>query len=303
MVFIASPGDLQPERQAFRHAIETLNVGFGDGANIEYIALGWEDTLATTGRRPQAVINADIDVCDIFVLAVNRRWGQDAPDAAPYASYTEEEFHRALERFSRTMSPTILVFFKNIDTADYAHPDAQLARVLTFRHQLQETRRVLYRAFADANGFTQEIDDHLRAFVKGTLPSPDGSADRLVLPLEYLQCVETAKAEAEESLRKARLAEDRETAATASKALLALRLSERAAEAALEGRLEDARQDFAMAIDGPGLWSGHCFSRGSSTSGPTISLRRNAAYRAFCPYRFGNPIPWPRLDLCGRDQP
>lgn len=47
-VFIASPGDLACERQYFKDAIEQLNVGFGDGANVEFKALGWEDTLAMT---------------------------------------------------------------------------------------------------------------------------------------------------------------------------------------------------------------------------------------------------------------
>ncbi|MDR4482878.1 MAG: hypothetical protein R3B95_06495 [Nitrospirales bacterium] len=52
-VFIASPGDLAEERTLFRDAINQLNVGFGDGANVLFEPLGWEDTLATTGRRNQ----------------------------------------------------------------------------------------------------------------------------------------------------------------------------------------------------------------------------------------------------------
>jgi hypothetical protein len=73
-VFIASPGDLSSEREYFKKAINQLNVGFGDGANVEYKPLGWENTLAVTGRRNQSVINEEIDKCDIFVLAMYRRW-------------------------------------------------------------------------------------------------------------------------------------------------------------------------------------------------------------------------------------
>jgi len=50
-VFIASPSDLSKERTLFRDAIKKLNAGFGDGASVEFKALGWEDTLAATGRR------------------------------------------------------------------------------------------------------------------------------------------------------------------------------------------------------------------------------------------------------------
>ena len=79
-VFIASPGDLAPERRAFKEQLDQMNVGFGDGAGVEFVAVGWEDTLATTGRRVQSVINQEIDTCDVFVLAMFRRWGQAAPD-------------------------------------------------------------------------------------------------------------------------------------------------------------------------------------------------------------------------------
>jgi hypothetical protein len=56
-VFIASPRDLAVERRAFRDGILELNKGCGEGADVEFEALGWEDTLATTGRRNQGVIN------------------------------------------------------------------------------------------------------------------------------------------------------------------------------------------------------------------------------------------------------
>ena len=58
-VFIASPGDLAVERAAFKQVLEELNDGFGDALDIKFEPLGWEDTLATTGRRSQEVINRD----------------------------------------------------------------------------------------------------------------------------------------------------------------------------------------------------------------------------------------------------
>ena len=95
-VFIASPGDLVVERRAFKEVIDELNRGFGRGARVTFDPLAWEDALATTGRRSQSVINHDIDACDVFVLVMWRRWGQEAPDAVPYSSYTEEEIYRAV---------------------------------------------------------------------------------------------------------------------------------------------------------------------------------------------------------------
>ena len=147
-VFIASPGDLSKERKYFRDAIHQLNVGFGDGANVAFEPLGWEDTLASTGRRNQGVINEEIDKCDVFILAMNRRWGQVAPDANPYSSYTEEEFHRALERWKKEEKPEIFVFFKRVDAESEGDAGPQLKRVMEFRKQLEETRQVLYQALS-----------------------------------------------------------------------------------------------------------------------------------------------------------
>jgi hypothetical protein len=152
-VFIASPGDLVEERKIFKDAINQLNVGFGDGANVKYIPLGWEDTLASTGRRNQSIINEEIDSCDVFILAMHRRWGQHAPDAEPYSSYTEEEFHRALERWRHSGSPEIFVFFKRVDAESEGDPGPQLRKVMDFRKHLEETKQVLYHHFGSPQSF------------------------------------------------------------------------------------------------------------------------------------------------------
>lgn len=72
-VFIASPGDLAVERRAFKEVIDELNQGFGRGADVEFEPLGWEDALATLGRRSQDLINRDVNACNAFVLAMWRR--------------------------------------------------------------------------------------------------------------------------------------------------------------------------------------------------------------------------------------
>ena len=270
-VFIASPGDLAVERRAFKDAIDELNSGFGDGAGVNFVPLGWEDTLATTGRRSQSVINKEIDRCDVFVLALHRRWGQEAPDAKPYTSYTEEEFHRALDRWNKTKAPEIFVFFRQVDTTSMADPGEQLKKVLAFRKSLEESRKVLYRFFADEKEFGPEVDKHLRAYAKGEIPKADDKRDAVILPLEYVEAVKKAREEAEQQRklaaaalkrlkarkkprRKGKATEQRRRQSEAEAKLaaaraeeLALLLAEQAAKAALDGRVEEARQLFAKA--------------------------------------------------------
>jgi tetratricopeptide (TPR) repeat protein len=274
-VFIASPSDLAVERRAFKDVIDELNQGYGRGAHVTFEPLGWEDALAAVGQRSQSVINKDIDACDVFVLVMWRRWGQEAPDAKPYSSYTEEEFHRALARFEKDGKPTIFVFFKNIDAGQMADPGPQLAKVLAFRKQLEETRKVLHRGFDDEKSFGAEIDKHLTAFVEGKSETIDGDRALPIIPdsiqvelekhreetkralteLEQLRGeAERAKREAEQARAEAKdaiaEADAAKRVAESTAAAQLLKLAEDAAKAALEGRIEDARQGFAKALDG-----------------------------------------------------
>ncbi|WP_275900303.1 tetratricopeptide repeat protein [Pyxidicoccus trucidator] len=274
-VFIASPGDLAEERRAFKETIDELNKGFGRGANVEFVPLGWEDALALVGRRSQSVINQDVDTCDAFILVMWRRWGQEAPDAAPYSSYTEEEFYRALRLFENAGRPEIFVFFKHIDPGQMADPGPQLTKILEFRKKLESTRQVLYRGFKTIEEFRNEIDTHLVAFATGRVPTPGGmtrvpllpdsvalevekhkgDAQRAVNEIEKLKAemqrlmeeAERARAEAKSALARAEAAENVTEAKAARRSV---ELAEQAARAALEGNVEEARQDFAKALDG-----------------------------------------------------
>lgn len=274
-VFIASPGDLAVERRTFKDTTDVLNSGFGRGADVSFEPLGWEDALSQVGRRSQSVINQDVDACDVFILVMWRRWGQEAPDAAPYSSYTEEEFYRALARFEKTGKPTIFVFFKHIDPGQMADPGDQLKKVLAFRKKLEQTRKVLYRAFSNEKEFAIEVDRHLVAYAKGECKDADiralgtvvpdsvqaeidrnrDEAKRAVDEFEKLkQKAQQSLAEAEQARAEARDATARadaaERVAEAKASERALVLAENGAKAALDGRIEEARQMFAKALDG-----------------------------------------------------
>jgi hypothetical protein len=95
-VFIASPGNLQPERTEFRDVIEEYNKHEARPRGVEFVAVGWEDTFPGVGR-PQTIINAEIQTCHYFLLLFWNRWGT-RPVAAKDAAFTsgsEEEYHVA----------------------------------------------------------------------------------------------------------------------------------------------------------------------------------------------------------------
>jgi tetratricopeptide (TPR) repeat protein len=247
-VFIASPGDLSVERNRFREIIAELNTGFGDGANVEFIPLGWEDTLASTGRRNQSVINEEIDRADVFILVMYRRWGQPAPDAGPYSSYTEEEFYRALGRWQKEGAPEIFVFFKKVDGASEADPGVRLKKVMDFRKQLEDTRQVLYHYFEDEHSFAYQISRHLRAYAKGELPKTDSVREVFVLPSHVLDEVKKAKEAVLQQAADAKAARDASNEAYLKLNAMQLQMAQDAAALSLEGKIEYARQKFSVLV-------------------------------------------------------
>ncbi len=72
-VFIASPGDLAVERKRAFQVVAEVNDTI---KNIDWSIdlLGWEDTLPGFGR-PQALINREVERCDLFIGLLWRRWG------------------------------------------------------------------------------------------------------------------------------------------------------------------------------------------------------------------------------------
>ena len=174
-VFIASPGELAVERAAFQQVLEELNAGFGDALDIKFEPLGWEDTLASTGRRSQEVINREIDRCDASRLGLR-------PDRVRVRTVGTES------------QPTR-------QRCTDAGP--QLQKVLDFRKSLEESRQVLYHGFATEAEFKAEVDRHLRAFAKGELPPANAPRDKVLVPLAVLAEVQKEKAEKEQALARA----------------------------------------------------------------------------------------------------
>jgi hypothetical protein len=264
-VFIASPGDLAGERKVFKETIDTLNGGFGDGAGVAFEPLGWEDILAETGRRTQDVINQDIEQCDLFILVLHRRWGQDATDSK-FSSYTEEEFELALSRWENNRSPEIIVFFKNVDAASIADPGPELKKVLAFKKKLEKGKSTMFRTFNTEAQFGQEIDKHLRAFAHGEWQHLDRDTHEVALPEAALDKLGKANREGAKRVERAEKlvsSSNRDGKGESKQALVAkadlslvkayqeeLALARAAAEAADDGRIQDATILFAKATEG-----------------------------------------------------
>lgn len=162
-VFIASPSDLADERKrTFDVVAEVNEVVKNIGWSIDL--LGWEDTLPGYGR-PQALINRDVERCDLFIGILWRRWGTPPALDSPFSSGFEEEFSVARKRRERTPSPEIWMFFKKVESAQLADAGAQLQRVIAFRESLIAGKTVFFRGFDSVGDWEKTLRECLFKFV------------------------------------------------------------------------------------------------------------------------------------------
>ena len=176
--FIASPGGLEDERRAAYDAAEEVNrsVARNMGARLELI--GWEETLSGIGR-PQEIINADMDTCDLFIGVMSTRWGSRPSADGPYTSGFEEEFSRSFKRHQETNRPHMAMFFKEIDTERLRDPGDELKKVLAFQEHLRAERALLYNVFTNTEQFASRVREFLCSHVVNLLrPDPVPQAER-----------------------------------------------------------------------------------------------------------------------------
>lgn len=160
-VFLASPGDLHPERKAAKEAIDSLNGILGRQLNWHIELRGWEDTLPGFGR-PQEIINKDVDACDLFVDLLWRRWGSTTGE---FSSGFEEEFERARKRRTETKSPEMWLLFKKVDEVQLADPGDQLKQVMTFRQKQIASRELFFKEFIGVDDWRKQFYDCLLEYI------------------------------------------------------------------------------------------------------------------------------------------
>lgn len=160
-VFVASPGDLSQERDLLKQKVERLNKIIGRNLGWHIELFGWEDTLPGA-NRPQSLINKDVEICDLFIGLLWKRWGQ--PTGTTDSGF-KEEFDIALKRKDNSNIPEIWLYLKKIDSDLLADPGDQLKKVLSFREWLIDSKCLLFKEFASHTQWSELIYDHLLTYI------------------------------------------------------------------------------------------------------------------------------------------
>jgi len=148
-VFLASPGDLKEERKAAKVVIDELNGLFFAELGYQVELVGWELTVSEFGR-PQAIINRDLEGCELFVGMMWKHWGTST---GAYTSGFEEEFEESVKRREREGRPEISMSFKEIESEFLLDPGDSLKKVIAFKEKLVAGHNILFQTFENTRDF------------------------------------------------------------------------------------------------------------------------------------------------------
>src|SRR5262245_12886803 len=181
-IVVASPSDVQPEREALSGVVDELNHGIARDRGLQLSITRWEDD-AYAGfhpQGPQGLIDAILrtEDCDIFIGIFWKRFGTPVYDAG---SGTEHEFHRAYAAWPQQRRPHIMMYFNQRAYTPKTKAEAeQWAHVLAFRESFP--KEGLWWSYRGKAQFEKLARRHLTQFIlqelrqaSGSPPPPDQS--------------------------------------------------------------------------------------------------------------------------------
>lgn len=120
-VFVASPSDVQRERNLVERVITRLNREVSNALGVVLEVVRWETHTVPNMGRPQSIVNPLVDQCDIFVGILWHRFGSTpgtSSSGVTFSSGTEEEFRQALTRWNLNGAqsyslPRIMLYFSS----------------------------------------------------------------------------------------------------------------------------------------------------------------------------------------------
>jgi formylglycine-generating enzyme required for sulfatase activity len=172
---VASPGDVQAERNALSTVVEELNHSVARDRSLRLELARWE-TDAYPGfhpEGPQGLIDPilRIEACDILIGIFWKRFGTPMRDAQ---SGTEHEFRLGYEAWKRSGRPHIMVYFnQRAYTPKTREETDQWGQVLDFQRNFP--KEGLWWPYRGRAQFERLVRNHLTQFLRQQEPDPSGT--------------------------------------------------------------------------------------------------------------------------------
>lgn len=169
---IASPSDVQSERNSLKAVAEELNGGIAAMAGLRLEIARWEtDTFPGFHLQgPQGLIDSILRIpdCDILIGIFWKRFGTPTEDAK---SGTEHEFRIAYEAWKQKGRPQIMVYFNQRPHTPQSRAEAeQWSQVLEFRQNFP--KEGLWWPYRGKAEFERLIRSHLTEFIRQQVSLP-----------------------------------------------------------------------------------------------------------------------------------
>lgn len=195
-VFVASPGDVDDERQAVRAYFAAYNRSYAEPRGFRFDVIDWQNYSTAGAGRPQALITDQTlehyrPSLALVIGIMAQRFGSPS---GTHESGTEEEFEWARGNV-RSGFPELKWFFREIaeltlDPKNAAAGLAQWQRVQAFRERIAAETSVYSRSYATIDEFKAVLDQDLGRWLNdaqrpwfnfgaATVPVSDWSADTL----------------------------------------------------------------------------------------------------------------------------
>jgi len=171
-LFIASPSDVQAERDAVEEVIKKVNLQNDEGIHLDVIR--WEDFATPNWGHPQDVIfeNTQFEKTDIFVAIFWSRMGTPSGRKNPttgneYLSGTMEELQAAHELYANSRLARLMLYFctRAVKLESSAAAE-QHKKVLEFKEFLDSGHQALYQTFGATEEFKFKFQNDLLVAVK-----------------------------------------------------------------------------------------------------------------------------------------
>jgi hypothetical protein len=183
-IFIASPGDMEKDRNTVAAVVEELNRTAARVHGLTLEVIRWETHARPAMGRIQQSIFEQIGKYDVLMW---RRYG--TPSGKDNLSGTAEEFQAAYDSWRRERRPLILYYFSNMPAPppDTIAEAEQLVEVVRFRDRL-EALGLVWR-YATHDELERLVRIHLYDTIVNELaPLPIAPALRKALDEEMERC-------------------------------------------------------------------------------------------------------------------
>ncbi|GAB2777677.1 hypothetical protein GCM10027275_21080 [Rhabdobacter roseus] len=165
-IFLASPGDTEPERLAAEAAVDEINKSIGSRDNFRLELLKWEsDTYPSVGEDGQDVINRQIG--NDYQIFIGIMWKKFGSPTRRSGSGTEEEFRLAYTKYTKEGDIQIMFYF-NSSPIPQDSDLIQAQKVKDFRREI-EGLGAYHKTFDSTSDFEKKLRMDLVRYVKDAL--------------------------------------------------------------------------------------------------------------------------------------